>query len=85
MEEVVRRELAQLEERSALYLSLGTGPKALAASVRQIDARHQHALLTVANKKTLETIVAAADRLGIEIDTIEPSLVAMSRCVGSIV
>lgn len=82
--DVVRRELAQLEERSALYLSLGTGPKALAASVRQIDARHQHLLLTVSNKKILETIVAAADHLGIEIDTIEPSLVALSRCVSSI-
>ncbi|MCH8922963.1 MAG: PilN domain-containing protein [Planctomycetes bacterium] len=80
----VRRELAQLEERSSLYLSLGTGPKALAASVRQIDVRHQHALLTVANKKTLETIVSAVNQLGIEIDTIEPSLVALSRCVGRI-
>ena len=82
--DVVRRELAQLEERSALYLTLGTGPKALASSVRQIDARHQHALLTVCNKKILETIVDAADHLGIEIDTIEPSLVALSRCVGAI-
>jgi Tfp pilus assembly protein PilN len=81
--EVVRREITQLEERSALYLSLGTGPKALATSVRQIDARHQHALVTVANKKTLLAIAAAADRLGIEIDTIEPSLVALSRCVGA--
>ncbi len=80
--ERVRHELAQLEQRSALYLSLGHGKKALGGSVRQIDARHQHALLTVVNRKTLATLVEAANRSGIELKRVEPSLVSLARLVG---
>jgi Tfp pilus assembly protein PilN len=80
--ERVRHELAQLEQRSALYLSLGHGKKALGGSVRHIDARHQHALLTVVNRKTLATLVEAANRSGIELKRVEPSLVSLARLVG---
>jgi Tfp pilus assembly protein PilN len=75
----VRRELAELEERSHRYLTLGPGRKILASSVQQLDARHDHALLTVANQRTLEALLAIADTVGLQLATIEPSLVALSR------
>ena len=78
----VKREMAQLEERSSLYLSLGTGAKVLAASVRQVDARHEHALLTVVNQRVLDALVSVTTALGLKIDLIEPSLIAMSRALG---
>jgi Tfp pilus assembly protein PilN len=81
-DETVRRELAELEQRSALYLSLGHGPKTLAAGVRQIDARHRHALLSVVNQKTLSALVDAAGRAGLQLDRIEPSLVSLCRLIG---
>jgi hypothetical protein len=80
----VRRELKQLEDRSQRYLTLGTGEKALAGSIRQIDARHQHALLTVTNQKTLETLMHVATTVGIKIDRVEPSLVALCRVIGQL-
>ncbi len=83
-DERVRRELAQLEERSQRYLSLGPGQKALAGSIRQIDARHQHALLSVANQKTLDTLLHVAASVGVQLELIEPSLVALSRVVGQL-
>jgi len=78
-EQRVKREISALEERSQLYLSLGPGRKALAGSVHQIDARHQHALLTVSNQKTLDALLQVAATVGIHIELIEPSLVAISR------
>ncbi|HZZ73526.1 MAG TPA: PilN domain-containing protein [Pirellulales bacterium] len=77
----VRRELSQLEERTSLYLTLGAGPKTHARSVRQVDARHQHALLTVTNKKVLDTIMAAAREAGLAVSLVEPVLVALARTV----
>jgi len=78
----VKRELKDLGERSQLYLSLGPGRKALAGSVHQIDARHQHALLSIANQHTLDAIFQAAASVGLNLDTVEPSLVALSRLIG---
>lgn len=80
----VRREFGELEERSHRYLTLGPGHKVLASSVQQLDARHEHALLTVANQRTLDAILAIADAVGIHISTIEPSLVALSRALACI-
>jgi hypothetical protein len=84
--EDVRREIADLEERSHRYLTLGPGQKTIAGSIQQLDARHQHAMLTVANQKTLDSLTRMAEAVGIQISTIEPSLVALSRaqaCIGS--
>ena len=75
----VRREFAELEERSHRYLTLGPGRKIVATCVGQLDARHDHALMTVANQRTLEALLEIADRVGIQLATIEPSLVALSR------
>lgn len=75
----VRREFDGLEERSHRYLSLGPGPKTLASSVHELDARHQHLLLAVANEHTLDTLMEIAENCGVQIESIEPSLVALSR------
>jgi Tfp pilus assembly PilM family ATPase len=77
--EDVRRECAELEERSLRYLTLGPGPKTLAGNTQQLDARHQHALLAVANQRTLDLLMDIATSAGLQIEIIEPSLVALSR------
>jgi len=82
LSERVRRELTQLEERSSLYLSLGTGKKSYARAVRNVDARHQHALLSVANERTLYTINKACLDANLSVEVIEATLVALSRSVG---
>ncbi|MCI0332158.1 MAG: PilN domain-containing protein [Planctomycetes bacterium] len=77
--EEVRREFAELEERSMRYLTLGPGPKTLAGDMQQLDARHQHALLAVANQRTLDLLMSIADSHSLQIESIEPSLLALSR------
>lgn len=77
--EDVRREFAELEERSLRYLTLGPGVKTLAGCTQQLDARHQHALLAVANQRTLDQLMRIADTVGLQIECIEPSLIALSR------
>jgi hypothetical protein len=79
--EEVRTELRQIEERSRLYLSLGPGEKVMVASIRPIDARHQYAVASVCNRRTLSTVHSAAIKAGIQIDSIEPALVSVSRVV----
>lgn len=75
----VRREFAELEDRSLRYLTLGPGKKALAGCTQQLDARHQHALLAVANQRTLDQLMRIADAVGVQVECIEPSLIALSR------
>lgn len=77
--EQVRRELHELEERTSHYLLLGPGPKAIAQSKQQLDARHQHALMSVANQNTLQLLAEIAGTVGLNIEVIEPSMVALSR------
>ncbi len=75
----VRREFAELEDRSTRYLTLGPGPKALAGDTHQLDARHQRALLAVANQRTLDLLMRIAESTGLHLESIEPSLLALSR------
>lgn len=82
LSERVRRELSQLEERSSLYLSLGTGRKSYARAVRNVDARHQHALLSVTNERTLQLINKVCHDLNLVVEVIETSLVALCRGIG---
>jgi Tfp pilus assembly protein PilN len=77
--EDVRRESAELEERSLRYLTLGPGPKTLAGNTHQLDARHQHALLAVANQRTLDLLLQITESLGMHLESIEPSLLALGR------
>ncbi len=80
----VEQQIADLEDRSQLYLSLGPGPKTSAIGRKQIDARHEHALVTVANEHTLQLLVAAAESAGLSVDVVESALVALSRLQGQI-
>jgi Tfp pilus assembly protein PilN len=77
--EQVRRELGELEERSNQYLLLGPGEKVTAECSQQLDARHEHALLSVASQNVLHLLVGISASVGIKTKTIEQSLVALSR------
>lgn len=82
LNDVVRRELAELEQRSDLYLSLGHGAKATASCVATVDARHQRAMLAVANDRVLKSISEALQRANLQTVTVEPALVSLCRLVG---
>lgn len=79
--EDVQRESALLRERSQLYLSLGSGKKLIASSSTPLDARHSHALLTVATEQTLHTVSHAIEAAGMELKFIGSSQVALARMV----
>jgi Tfp pilus assembly protein PilN len=80
----VRRELRSLEDRSALYLSLGTGENKMVTCLKPLDARNQQAWVTVANKRTLHAILEAFETAGLKIDVVEHSLVGLARAVGKL-
>ena len=80
----VRSELRQIEERSSLYLSLGPGEKVMVANSRPLDARHEYAVASVCNRRTLNTVYEASLATGIQVESIEPALVSVSRAVGSL-
>ena len=82
--DAVRSELRQIEERSSLYLSLGPGIKVMVANSRPIDARHQYAIAAVCNRGTFNAIHEASLKAGIQVESIEPALVSVSRVVGNI-
>jgi hypothetical protein len=75
----VRKEIAALEDRSLRYLTLGPGRKSLSRCFQQLDARHQHAMLTVTSQRTLDLVMEIAAKVGLHIESIEPSLIALSR------
>jgi hypothetical protein len=75
----VEQELASFQERAQMYLSLGPGPKATAVGRKAIDARHEHALLTVANESTLNLLIDAAESVGLAVDVVESALVSLAR------
>ncbi len=79
--EDVKSELQQLQQRSRLYLLLGTGEKVLVSNSKPLDARHTYAVASVCNAKTLETLNEVSERTGLHIESIEPALVANSRAV----
>lgn len=80
----VRRELQDLEQRSGLYLSLGHGEKATASCITAIDARHQRAMLAVANDRILNSIIEAFHRAGLPVLAVEPALVSLCRLAGQL-
>lgn len=80
--EEVRSELVQLQQRSQLYLLLGTGEKVTVSNSKPLDARHAYAVASVCNSKTLETLSEVSERTGLRIESIEPALVANSRALG---
>jgi len=80
----VRSELQQLQQRSRLYLRLGPGEKVTVSNSRSLDARHSYAIASVCNAKTLDVINSAVSKAGMEIESIEPGLVASTRAIGRI-
>ncbi|MDX1962088.1 MAG: PilN domain-containing protein [Pirellulales bacterium] len=78
----VQQELLQLQQRCERYLSLGSGPKAIAQSRHPLDARREIAWLTVANQTTLQTMVGGIVAAGLKLDLIEHSLIALARILG---
>lgn len=79
----VDRELAELRERSQLYLALGPGPKTISLCRNAIDARNDLGMVSAANKRTVETIVEAAERVGLQVEALESSLVSLARLAGN--
>jgi Tfp pilus assembly protein PilN len=80
--EAVAGEIRDLRERTAHYLWLGAGKKAVAESSRPIDAKNIQTWLTVTNDDTLDHIVHAAEQAGLHVDLVEHSMVALCRAVG---
>ncbi len=79
----VRNELKSVERRSSSYFLLGAGPKSLGGCVREVDAKHQHALVGVVNQRTLKVLLDVCARVGLEIDCVEPTIVAVCRMLGT--
>ena len=78
----VEQEVEAFQNRSQLYLALGAGEKITAVARKQIDARHLHALVTVANEQTLRQIVDSAEAAGLVVGLVESSLVSLGRLQG---
>ncbi len=79
--DVVRFELQRMEKRSRMYLSLGPGEKVVVSCEKPLDARHVRALAATCNAKTLDTVYQASERAGLQIETIEPALVAVASAI----
>lgn len=73
----VESRISELSERGQLYLALGAGDKAIASSRYQLDARHEHAVVSVANHRTVDAVVDAAEAAGIELRAVEASATAL--------
>ena len=81
-EDAIRRNMQDLEKLKQHYMGLGRGEKALASVVRSIDARQERATIAIAIETTLDTLIEAAQALGIELGTVEPTTVALARLCG---
>lgn len=78
----VRQQLHELEERSSSYFLLGHGPKTFGRCIREVDAKQQHALLSIVNQRVLTRVMDAASRAGMKVDVVEPSIVGSCRLLG---
>jgi hypothetical protein len=75
-------ELRGLRDRSAHYLSLGAGPKAVSQALHELDLKNSQASLTVTNQNTLDNLIHAVEDAGLHPELIEHSMVAVCRAVG---
>lgn len=78
-EQAVEDSLSDLETRSARYLLLGQGTKVAARLIQQSEDQPGQGLLTVANIKTINALVAAASSAGLEITSVGSSLVMVAQ------
>ncbi|MCA9262009.1 MAG: PilN domain-containing protein [Planctomycetales bacterium] len=80
----VRTELAQLEQRSRLYLALGPGPKSVVSAVKQLDGRKQHGLALICNQATLDVLSESAEAAGLNLSCVEAVLTSMNRALSRV-
>jgi hypothetical protein len=81
-EDAIRRGMQNLEKLKQHYMGLGRGEKALASVVRSVDARNERATVAVAVESTLEVLIEASQRLGVELETVEPAANGLTRLCG---
>lgn len=75
-------ELRNLRDRSAHYLSLGAGTKAISQTIRSLDVKNSQIWLTVTNRDTLDNLNRALEAAGLFAESIQHSMVAICRAVG---
>lgn len=75
-------ELRSLRDRSAHYLSLGAGTKAISQTIRSLDVKSSQIWLTVTNRDTLDNLNRALEAAGLYPESIQHSMVAICRAVG---
>ncbi len=76
---VIDSQLKELEERGQLYLSLGVGQVAMAKRLYPLDARHTHALLSLANQRVIGAVAEASHDAGLSLKRVESSMVSLCR------
>ncbi|TWT35498.1 hypothetical protein KOR34_03900 [Posidoniimonas corsicana] len=75
----IDRSVKDLEERGQLYHALGGGDVCVAKSVCAVDARHRHALVSMASQRVVDAVAEAAVQAGLNLRRIESSMVSLSR------
>ncbi|TWT66304.1 hypothetical protein Pla123a_46980 [Posidoniimonas polymericola] len=73
------RQVKELEERGQLYLALGGGDVCIAKSVAAIDARHRHAMVSMASQRVVDAVAEAAHQAGLNLRRVESSMVSLCR------
>ena len=81
---VVQQELRDIELRSQLYLSLGLGDK-LTGQLQIADGVDQvYAVTAIVNRLTLQTIFDAARDASLNVESIEPASLSLTRAIGTL-
>lgn len=73
------RQVKELEERGQLYLALGGGDVCVAKSAAAIDARHRHAMVSMASQRVVDAVAEAAHQAGLNLRRVESSMVSLCR------
>lgn len=78
----IDKQLKELEERGHSYLALGGGQVTMASRAYQLDARHEHALLSIASRQVVEAAAEATHAAGLQLKRVESSTVSLCRTHG---
>lgn len=79
----VRDELRQTMERSINYLPFGIGDRVADDYIHKLDDGRVHALLGISSAGTIDPLVKALEQVGLSVEVIEPTLVALTRLAGA--
>ncbi|MEN1680102.1 MAG: PilN domain-containing protein [Planctomycetota bacterium] len=80
----VRTALDEIDDRCQMYLSLGAGPKTIAISRQNLDARHERAVVSVARQETVEQLLQVVENAGLELVHVEAEAIAAARVHGAL-